>query len=114
MWTPDPSIIITAEQKQAEAQARLLETFRRAVQAHVDATAQTRDYDNGNSIAGYVASTNPIWASEAQAFVAWRDAVWAYAFAELAKVQHGAREIPTVEEFLAELPTINWNEGESK
>lgn len=114
MWTPDPSIIITAEQKQAEAQAQLLETFRRAVQAHVDATAQTRDYDNGNSIAGYVASTNPIWAAEAQAFVAWRDAVWAYAFAELAKVQNGAREISTVEEFLAELPIINWNGEEPK
>ena len=110
MWTPDPSIIITAEQKQAEAQARLLEAFRQAVQAHVDATAQARDYDDGNSIAGYVASTNPAWAAEAQTFVAWRDAVWTYAFAELEKVQTGQREIPTVEEFLAELPVIDWGE----
>lgn len=110
MWTPDPSIIITPEQKQAEEQARLLEAFRRAVQAHVDATAQARDYDDGNSIASYVASTNIAWAAEAQAFVSWRDAVWTYAFSELAKVQNGEREIPTVEAFLGELPLMEWPE----
>lgn len=38
--------------------------------------------------------------------VAWRDAVWAHAFAELGKVQHGQRPQPTVEDFIAELPVI--------
>lgn len=70
--------------------------------------ATARRYDGGVSLASYVASGNPAWAAEAQAFVAWRDAVWAYAYAELDKVQAGQREQPGVEAFLADLPQIEW------
>lgn len=80
-----------------------LDDYRRAVQAHVDATAQERQYDNATSCASYVNSTNPAWAAEASAFVAWRDAVWVYAFAELDKVANGERQQPTVSEFIGEL-----------
>jgi hypothetical protein len=109
MWTPDASQIITAEQRAAEAQARTVETFRAAIQQHVDTQAQSRRYDSGNSLASYVASTNASWAAEAQAFVAWRDAVWLYAYAELDKVLAGEREQPSVEEFIGELPVIEWS-----
>lgn len=108
MWTPEPEIIVTAAQREAEAQAALVETFRAAIQSHVDETARSRNYDGGNSLASYVASTNSGWAAEAQAFVAWRDAVWLYAYAELDKVQTGAREVPAVEAFIGELPQIEW------
>jgi len=80
-----------------------LDDYRQAVQAHIDVTAQQRQYDSGYTCASYVNSTNPQWAAEAQAFIAWRDAVWAYSFAELAKVEDGEREQPTVEQFVAEL-----------
>jgi len=80
-----------------------LEDYRAAIRAHVDATAQARNYDNAVSCASYVNSTNPQWAAEAQAFVAWRDAVWAYVFAELAKVENGQRPQPAIEEFVGEL-----------
>lgn len=110
MWTPDPAKIITAEMKAAQAQAELLETFRAAIQSHVDETARSRNYDSGNSLAGHVASTNEAWATEAQAFIAWRDAVWAYAYAELDKVTNGQREAPSVEDFIAELPAMVWPE----
>jgi len=83
-----------------------LEDYRAAIRAHVDATAQARDYDNAVSCASYVNSTNPQWAAEAQAFVAWRDAVWAHAFAELAKVENGQRAQPTISEFIAEIAAI--------
>lgn len=86
-----------------EPESPTLEDYRAAIRAHVDATAQARDYDNAVSCASYVNSTNPQWAAEAQAFVAWRDAVWAYVFAELAKVENGERAAPTVEVFVAEL-----------
>lgn len=109
MWAPDPSIIITAEQRAAEAQMATVETFRASIQYHVDQTAQSRRYDSGNSLASYVASTNAAWAAEAQAFVAWRDAVWLYAYAELDKVLAGEREQPSVEEFIGELPVIEWS-----
>lgn len=87
---------------------QVIEQFRVAIQAHVDATAQSRRYDNGISLASYVNSTVPQWAAEATAFVAWRDAVWAYSYAELDKVLNEEREQPTVEDFLAELPAISW------
>lgn len=87
---------------------QVIEGFRAAIQAHVDATAISRLYDSGNSLATYVASTNPQWAAEAAAFVAWRDAVWAYAYAELDRVLTGQREQPSIEAFLAELPQIVW------
>jgi len=111
MWTPDPSVIITAEAKQPEVQAALLAGFRAAVQDHLDAKARERQYDNGHTLASYVTSTNATWAAEAQAFVAWRDAVWTYALAELDRVQGKEREVPTVDAFIAELPSLEWEAG---
>jgi len=93
-----------------EPEPPTLDDYRIAIQAHIDATARQRDYDGGVSCASYVNSTNPQWAAEAQAFVAWRDAVWSYAFQELAKVENGEREQPTIDEFLSELPQIEWPE----
>lgn len=85
-----------------------LDDFRAAIQAHIDTTAQERSYDSGITCASYVGSTNPGWAGEATAFVAWRDAVWIYAYAELAKVETAQRPQPTIEAFLSELPAIAW------
>ena len=82
--------------------------YRLAIQNLIDSHAQSRRYDNGNSLATYVSSTIPQWAAEATAFVAWRDAVWAYAYAELDKVLAGEREQPSVEDFIGELPQIVW------
>lgn len=108
MWTPDPAKIITADIKAAEARTRTKGGFQVAIQLHVDVTAQSRNYGDGNSLAGYVNSTVPKWSAEATAFVAWRDAVWVYSYAELDKALGGQRPIPTIADFLAELPAINW------
>jgi hypothetical protein len=79
-----------------------------AISAHLDATARSRGYDGTLSIATYVGSSVPQWAAEAAAFALWRDQVWAYAYAELAKVQAGQRQQPTVADLIAELPAITW------
>lgn len=92
-WQP----ALTAEQ--------LVEQIRAAVQAHVDTIARERLYDNGNSLASYVASTNPKWAAEAQAFVAWRDAVWAQVYSLWAAPPD---PWPTPEAVIADLPAIIW------
>ncbi len=84
--------------------------YRRAIQAHIDKTANQRGYDSGVTCASYVGSTTPAWGAEAQAFVAWRDAVWGHAYGELAKVEGGQREQPTVAEIVSELPAIGWPE----
>lgn len=85
-----------------------VDDYRLAIKAHVDATAVARNYDDAPSMASYVSSTIPEWAAEAVTFVAWRDQVWSYAYAELAKFSNAAREAPTVQEFLEELPQIVW------
>lgn len=85
-----------------------LDTYRIAVQLHIDGTAATRNYDSGVTCASYVNSTIAAWADEAAAFIAWRDGVWAYALAELAKVKNGEREQPTVAGLIGELQPIEW------
>lgn len=85
-----------------------VDVYRLEIQAMIDRKAQEKQYDSGATIASYVNSTVPKWAGDALAFVAWRDSVWLYTFAELGKVQSGEREQPSVEDFLAELPVLEW------
>ncbi len=80
-----------------------MEIFEREIQAMVDATARQKQFRDGVTLASYVASTNAEWATQAQAFIAWRDQIWAYCYAELAKVQAGEREQPTIADFMTEL-----------
>lgn len=95
-WTPPP------------APAPTVDDYKNSIVAMLDARAQERRYDNAVSISTYVGSTNPAWAAEAVAFVAWRDAVWEHAYTELDKVMTGQRPQPTVEDFIAELPAMAW------
>ena len=82
--------------------------YTRAIQSLIDQTAASRQYADGVALASYATSTVPAWAAEAAAFIAWRDSVWAYAYAQFAAVQSSQRPQPHVGEFLAELPTITW------
>ncbi|WCK77550.1 hypothetical protein [Agrobacterium fabrum] len=82
--------------------------YENAIQNLVDSTAREKQFRDGVTLASYTASTKPKWAAEAQAFVAWRDNVWFYAYGELDKVQDGQRQQPTVEQFLGEIAPIAW------
>lgn len=82
--------------------------YENAIQSLVDSTAREKQFRDGVTLASYTASTKAKWAAEAQAFVAWRDNVWFYAYGQLAKVQAGERSQPTVEQFLAEIAPIAW------
>ena len=88
-----------------------VDVYRLEIQAMIDGKAKERQYDSGATLASYVNSTVELWATEAQAFVAWRDAVWIYALTELDKVQKAERDQPSVEAFLAELPEFEWPEA---
>lgn len=79
-----------------------------AIQAHIDATAKQRGYNDGVHLASYVASTVSPWSAEAAAFVAWRDAVWLYAYQQMDLVTANERAKPAVEELVAELPVVDW------
>ncbi|EMG52681.1 hypothetical protein Brsp04_01957 [Brucella sp. NBRC 12952] len=91
-----------------------VDVYRLEIQAMIDAKANERQYDSGATLASYVNSTIEQWSSEAQAFVAWRDAVWLYALAELDKVQKADRAQPSVEDLLAELPAFEWPVAQSR
>lgn len=82
--------------------------FAAAIQAHIDGTARAREYNDAVTCASYAASTIPAWRADGEAFVSWRDGVWAYAFEQLALVQAGQRTQPTIAELIAELPPIAW------
>lgn len=82
-----------------------IDEYTAAIAAMLDAKAKERRYDNAVSIATYTGSGNAQWAAEAQTFVAWRDQIWTYCYAELHKVQNGQREQPTISDFLTELGT---------
>lgn len=82
--------------------------FEAAVQSHVDAVAQSRGYTNGFAVITYENSAVQAWATEAAVFRAWRDAVWLYAYTQFGAVQSGARGVPAIAEFIAELPIIEW------
>jgi hypothetical protein len=89
--------------------AELIDTYRRAVQAHVDATAQSKGYNDAAALAGYTSSTVPPWKAEAETFVAWRDQVWLAVFEMLAQIQSGDMEPPeSPAALIGWLPQIEW------
>ena len=80
-----------------------------AVQAHLDATANTRGYDTIYTAVTYADEPAvPRFQAEGRAFRAWRSLVWAHCHQVLADVQAQTRTIPTEAELLAELPQIVW------
>lgn len=84
-----------------------LDAYRVASQNVIESTAQSRRYESSVTCASYVNSTVEAWAAEAKAFVAWRDAVWAHAYARLAEVEAGAPQ-PSIKAFIETLPVIEW------
>lgn len=80
----------------------------KAITAHIEIVAKSRGYDSAQSICSYVASANQAWATEAAAFIAWRDAVWSYVYQQLVAVQSQQRTQPTPAALIAELPLIGW------
>ena len=97
-----------AELETTPPPAPTITDYENAIQNLVDETARERQFRDGVTLASYVASTVPVWAAQAQTFVAWRDNVWFYTYGELAKVQAGQRPQPTVEKFLDEIARIAW------
>lgn len=91
-------------------QEEIKKMFTDAIQKYLDTTAQSRRYDNIFTAISYVNSTDETFAREAQACLVWRDKVWRKCYDILDAVEAGEREVPTMEELIAELPTIEWND----
>lgn len=108
--TPEEEAEFLARQAAWEAEElnRKKLEYQSLLQSIIDSKAQEKTYGNGLSCASYVNSTNPQWAAEAQAFISWRDDVYAYALNVLNQVQTGEIEAPSIPDFIKSLPTIRW------
>lgn len=96
----------------APTQEEVLREYEDAVQAHLDATAQSRDYDNTYTCLSYLSSTDDIWRRESHAFNTWRDQVWRKCHEILNAFMAGEIVQPTIDELIAQLPVIDWNDPE--
>lgn len=98
-----PEIPPTFEEQQAY--------FTQAVETYMDKTAKTKGYDNIAKAITYYNSIDATFAAEARSLSKWRDKVWRKCYDILAEVKAGTRPIPAnVEEVIAELPEIMWEE----
>lgn len=78
----------------------------------MDTKVKERDYQYGiDNACTYALSSNQAWKSDGEAMTAWRDAVYAKVYEIDAACQAGERSIPLPDEFLAELPTLEWPAG---
>ena len=84
---------------------------RRLLGSFVDSQAQARGYDSGVSCASYANSSNSTWTAEANAFIAWRDSVYAYAHEYERQVLDGSKTDYSILDFEAGVPQISWPEG---
>ena len=100
-----PLTIRTPEQIEAEALGAHKARVVAAIDAHVEAQAQAMDYNGAAHLASYVASGVAEWAAEAQAFVAWRDAVWLMVV-EAQESDTAAHAPSRAEEIIRRLPRI--------
>lgn len=101
---------LLAEADEYEAAYHLIifmQVGQQLIQNHIDDTAKSRQYNNGVYCASYAQSTNPVWAAEAQAFIAWRDSMYAYALQVFSDIQ-GGQPAPTQDEFVAGFPAMVW------
>ena len=88
----------------------LQKQYTAAAQAYLDDFARTKTYDGILSACTYATSTSQRLREEGKLCVELRDAVWETAFTILNDVKSGKRTIPTLEQFIAELPKLNWPE----
>lgn len=86
--------------------------YENAVQKHLDTTAQSKGYDNTYTCLSYLSSTNATWYRESHAFNAWRDEVWQTCHTILDAFIAGKIPQPTIEELIAQLPVIDWGNGD--
>ena len=96
------------EQLQAEAAKKLITTYTQAMESYMDAKAGERGYDNRYTVSLRVNSPVEKFKLEGQVFMDWMDNCYVLGYQVLADVQNGTRPIPTVEEFLSELPELSW------
>lgn len=102
----DTSEIDALVYKEEKTTEDIVDEYKEAIQVFMDAEATKLGYDNVFTAISYENDDNPKFATEAAAFKKWRSAVWTYGLGELNKALEGEIEIPSIEEFIDSLPTL--------
>ena len=89
-----------------EQDAFIQKQYTDLIQRILDAKARTLGYDNCNSVCTYVDTGVQKFDDEGVAFRRWRSAVWAKGYELLAEVKSGVRAIPTSDELIQLLPSL--------
>lgn len=79
---PEADAILNPPPTIAQVQA-MLES---EIQKYLDSKANVKGYDSAASCISYLNSSNAAWKSDATAMNMWRDAVWAFCYANAASV----------------------------
>jgi hypothetical protein len=108
VWTQNWSTVPCTEEEVAQNIETAKTNLQAAVQNRLDSFAQTRNYNGILSCCSYATSTNQKFQQEAQYCVQARDAHWAACYVVLQEFEAGTRSIPTVEELLSLMPTLQW------
>lgn len=82
-----------------------LSDFQSAHDAHLNLAARARKYDSIHTASLRAAYPGP-WHDEGVAFATWMDACNVAGYAVLADVEAGNRPVPTIAEYLSELPAL--------
>jgi hypothetical protein len=95
------------EQEIQEAARAHFEFF---VQKRLDSFAQTRGYDNMNSLIAYANEYEPnqTYRQEGARGVVLKSLTWQKCYEIMAEVLSGSRPMPTEDELTAELPALVW------
>lgn len=95
------------DEKIAEQNAATIARYTAALDAHIDAVAQSDRWDSRITCALRAAYPNQ-WQAKGIAFGEWMDACYALAYQIMADVQAQTRTLPTIDAFLAEMPVMEW------
>lgn len=102
---------VSPEQAQANAaaaQSALIARYTAALDAHIDAVAKADRWDSRITACLASGFPNP-WQERAKAFADWTySQCYPLGYQIMADVQAGKRALPTIEEFLAEMPVMEW------
>lgn len=106
---PENVIEITAEEaailQSNKATTPTIEDYEAAVQRFMDSSAKSFGYDDIKSAVTYAEEPSVIrFQLEGKSFRTWRSLCWDYCYEQLDRVQKKERNVPTVEELVAELP----------
>lgn len=107
-WTYNNDKTFTApEVKTKDTDAKISE-LRMAVNYILDKQANKKNYQNSIDVVSYKESSSNKFKQDANEFIIWRDSVWSYAMEEFEKIRNNTRTVPTIDNFISELPAINW------